>query len=317
MTRPAPETSTRTGLIAAVGAYGLWGVLPVFFLLLVPAGAFEIVGWRILFSLVVCALVITLTRRWPRLVAIARQPRLLFGLGLAGHLILVNWTVYVYGTLSGHVVETALGYFINPIVTVLLGVILLRERLRPLQWTAVGLSAVAVAVIAVGYGQLPWVSLALAGSFGLYGLVKKRVSGGADALSGLALETAWLVPAATVMLVITGAGAGLTIGTVSLEHTLLLVSTGVVTAGPLLLFGFAAGRLPLSVIGLTQYLAPLLQFAFGVFVMHEAMPPERWTGFAIVWAALVLLTIDMLRNARRPAPRLPVAQRDPAVARGI
>ncbi|MFT2690885.1 EamA family transporter RarD [Clavibacter zhangzhiyongii] len=317
MTRPAPETSTRTGLIAAVGAYGLWGVLPVFFLLLVPAGAFEIVGWRILFSLVVCALVITLTRRWPRLVAIARQPRLLFGLGLAGHMILVNWTVYVYGTLSGHVVETALGYFINPIVTVLLGVILLRERLRPLQWTAVGLSAVAVAVIAVGYGQLPWVSLALAGSFGLYGLVKKRVSGGADALSGLALETAWLVPAATVMLVITGAGAGLTIGTVSLGHTLLLVSTGVVTAGPLLLFGFAAGRLPLSVIGLTQYLAPLLQFAFGVFVMHEAMPPERWTGFAIVWAALVLLTIDMLRSARRSAPRLPVAQRDPAVARGI
>ncbi|RII92919.1 EamA family transporter RarD [Clavibacter michiganensis] len=317
MTRPAPESSTRTGLIAAVGAYGLWGVLPVFFLLLVPAGAFEIVGWRILFSLVVCAVVITAARRWGRVAAIVRRPRILLGLGLAGHLILVNWTVYVYGTLSGHVVETALGYFINPIVTVLLGVLLLRERLRPLQWTAVGLSAVAVAVIAVGYGQLPWVSLALAGSFGLYGLVKKRVSGGADALSGLALETAWLVPAATTMLVITGAGAGLTIGTVSLGHTLLLVSTGVVTAGPLLLFGLAAGRLPLSVIGLTQYLAPLLQFAFGVFVMHEAMPPERWAGFAIVWAALVLLTIDMLRASRRPASRVAPIRRDPAVVDGI
>ena len=317
MTRPAPESSTRTGLLAAVGAYGLWGVLPVFFLLLVPAGAFEIVGWRILFSLVVCAVVITAARRWGRVVAIVRRPRILLGLGLAGHLILVNWTVYVYGTLSGHVVETALGYFINPIVTVLLGVVLLRERLRPLQWTAVGLSAVAVAVIAVGYGQLPWVSLALAGSFGLYGLVKKRVSGGADALSGLALETAWLVPAATTMLVITGAGAGLTIGTVSLGHTLLLVSTGVVTAGPLLLFGLAAGRLPLSVIGLTQYLAPLLQFAFGVFVMHEAMPPERWAGFAIVWAALVLLTIDMLRASRRPASPVAPIRRDPAVVDGI
>ncbi|MBF4631708.1 EamA family transporter RarD [Clavibacter michiganensis subsp. phaseoli] len=317
MTRPAPESSTRTGLLAAVGAYGLWGVLPVFFLLLVPAGAFEIVGWRILFSLVVCAVVITAARRWGRVVAIVRRPRILLGLGLAGHLILVNWTVYVYGTLSGHVVETALGYFINPIVTVLLGVLLLRERLRPLQWTAVGLSAVAVAVIAVGYGQLPWVSLALAGSFGLYGLVKKRVSGGADALSGLALETAWLVPAATTMLVITGAGAGLTIGTVSLGHTLLLVSTGVVTAGPLLLFGLAAGRLPLSVIGLTQYLAPLLQFAFGVFVMHEAMPPERWAGFAIVWAALVLLTIDMLRASRRPASPVAPIRRDPAVVDGI
>ncbi|RIJ59044.1 EamA family transporter RarD [Clavibacter phaseoli] len=317
MTRPAPESSTRTGLIAAVGAYGLWGVLPVFFLLLVPAGAFEIVGWRILFSLVVCAVVITAARRWGRVAAIVRRPRILLGLGLAGHLILVNWTVYVYGTLSGHVVETALGYFINPIVTVLLGVLLLRERLRPLQWTAVGLSAVAVAVIAVGYGQLPWVSLALAGSFGLYGLVKKRVSGAADALSGLALETAWLVPAATTMLVITGAGAGLTIGTVSLGHTLLLVSTGVVTAGPLLLFGLAAGRLPLSVIGLTQYLAPLLQFAFGVFVMHEAMPPERWAGFAIVWAALVLLTIDMLRASRRPASPIAPIRRDPAVVDGI
>jgi chloramphenicol-sensitive protein RarD len=317
VTRPAPESSTRTGLLAAVGAYGLWGVLPVFFLLLVPAGAFEIVGWRILFSLVVCAVVITAARRWGRVVAIVRRPRILLGLGLAGHLILVNWTVYVYGTLSGHVVETALGYFINPIVTVLLGVLLLRERLRPLQWTAVGLSAVAVAVIAVGYGQLPWVSLALAGSFGLYGLVKKRVSGGADALSGLALETAWLVPAATTMLVITGAGAGLTIGTVSLGHTLLLVSTGVVTAGPLLLFGLAAGRLPLSVIGLTQYLAPLLQFAFGVFVMHEAMPPERWAGFAIVWAALVLLTIDMLRASRRPASPAAAIRRDPAVVDGI
>lgn len=317
MTRPAPESSTRTGLLAAVGAYGLWGVLPVFFLLLVPAGAFEIVGWRILFSLVVCAVVITAARRWGRVAAIVRRPRILLGLGLAGHLILVNWTVYVYGTLSGHVVETALGYFINPIVTVLLGVLLLHERLRPLQWTAVGLSAVAVAVIAVGYGQLPWVSLALAGSFGLYGLVKKRVSGGADALSGLALETAWLVPAATTMLVITGAGAGLTIGTVSLGHTLLLVSTGVVTAGPLLLFGLAAGRLPLSVIGLTQYLAPLLQFAFGVFVMHEAMPPERWAGFAIVWAALVLLTIDMLRASRRPAAPAAPIRRDPAVVDGI
>jgi chloramphenicol-sensitive protein RarD len=317
VTRPAPEPSTRSGLLAAVGAYGLWGVLPVYFLLLAPAGAFEIVAWRILFSLVVCALVITLTRRWPRLIAIARQPRLLFGLALAGHLILVNWTVYVYGTLSGHVVETALGYFINPIVTVLLGVILLRERLRPLQWAAVALSAVAVAVIAIGYGQLPWVSLALAGSFGLYGLVKKRVSGGADALSGLALETAWLVPASTTMLVITGAGAGLTLGQVSLGHTLLLVSTGVVTAGPLLLFGFAAGRLPLSVIGLTQYLAPLLQFAFGVFVLHEAMPPDRWAGFAIVWAALALLTVDMLRASRRAVPAVDRAQRETLVADGI
>jgi chloramphenicol-sensitive protein RarD len=195
-------------------------------------------------------------------------------------------------------VEASLGYFTNPIVTVLLGVFFLREKLRPLQWTAIGISALAVVVIATNYGQFPWIALALAFSFGLYGLVKKRVGGTVDAISGLAIETLWLAPIAMGMVVVVGVTAGLTIGTISPAHTLLLVTTGVVTAVPLLFFASAARRLPLVYLGLTQYLAPILQFLFGVFVLGEDMPPARWAGFAIVWVALIVLTIDMLSSNR-------------------
>jgi chloramphenicol-sensitive protein RarD len=288
----------HSGVLFAIAAYTLWGVLPAYFLLLQPAGAFEIVALRILFSLVFCAILITATRKWPALVAILRQPRLVLMMGLAAALIFVNWQVYVYATLSNHVIETALGYFINPIVTVLLGVILLRERLRSSQWIAVGISAVAVLVLAINYGAFPWISLALAFSFGLYGLIKKRIGGSVDAVSGLTIETAWLVPVATVQLVVVGASAGLTFGTVSVAHTLTLLSAGIVTAVPLLLFAAAARRLPLVYMGLIQYLAPVLQFLFGAFVLNEDMPPARWFGFGLVWVALVVLSIDLMSVGR-------------------
>ena len=294
-------------MLFAIAAYTLWGVLPAYFLLLQPAGAIEIVALRILFSLVFCAILITATRAWPALVAILKQPRLVLMMGLAAALIFVNWQVYVYATLSNRVIETAIGYFINPIVTVLLGVILLRERLRPLQWVAVGISAFAVLVLAVNYGAFPWISLTLAFSFGIYGLIKKRVGARVDAVSGLTIETAWLVPVATVQLVVVGAGAGLTFGTVSLAHTLALLSAGVVTAVPLLLFAAAARRLPLVYMGLIQYLAPLLQFLFGAFVLNEEMPSARWFGFGLVWVALVVLSIDLIatgRASRRASPNL-------------
>jgi len=302
------QNRTRTGLLYAVSAYALWGVLPAYFLLMAPATALEVVGWRVLFSLVFCALLLTLTRAWRGVVAVARQPRVLLTIGLAGHLVLVNWTTYVYGTLSGHVIETALGYFINPIVTVLLGVVLLRERLRPLQWAAVGLSAVAVLVLTLNYGALPWIALVLASSFGLYGLIKKQVGDRVDALSGLTLETAWLVPAAVLMLVFVSGTAGITFGTVSPLHTVAILSAGVVTAVPLLLFASGARRLPLTHMGLTQYLAPVLQFLFGVFVVREEMPAERWIGFGLVWLALILLTVDMfvsVQTRRRTAAPQP------------
>jgi chloramphenicol-sensitive protein RarD len=222
----------------------------------------------------------------------------LFTMGLAGVLIYVNWQVFVIATLTGHVVEGSLGYFINPVITVALGVVLLRERLRPLQWIAVGVSIVAILVIAIGYGAFPWIALALALSFGFYGFIKKRVGAQVDAISGLTLETAWLTPVAIVQLAITGAVVGLSFGNAGPVHIALMIGTGVVTAVPLLLFASAARRLPLVALGLTQYLAPVLQFLTGVFLLQEPMPTGRWIGFCLVWLALILLTIDMVRAAR-------------------
>ncbi len=298
----------RSGILSALGAYTLWGVLPLYFLVLVPAGAFEIVAWRILFSLVFCAVLITVTRSWGRFVGIARQPRLLLLMGLAGGLIYVNWQTYILGTLSGQVVEASLGYFINPIVTVLLGVIVLRERLRLLQWVAIGVSGVAVVVLTIGYGAVPWIALILAGSFGLYGLVKKYVGPSIDAVSGLSLETAWLTPVAIVQLIVVAQIGGLTFGDGAV-HTALLVVSGVVTAVPLLLFASASRRLPLVYMGFIQFIAPIIQFAIGVSVLHEPMPPERWLGFGIVWLAVALLIVDMARAGRsgRTEPLGPVS----------
>jgi chloramphenicol-sensitive protein RarD len=286
------------GLAFGIGAYALWGVLPLFFLLLRPATAVEIVAWRIVLSLVFCCLLITVTRGWPAFAAIVRDRRTTLILGGAGALILVNWLVYVYATLSGHVVEAALGYFTNPIVTVLLGVFVLRERLRVLQWIAIGISAVAVLVLALNYGQFPWIALALAFSFGLYGLVKKQVGGRVDAVSGLTIETAWLAVPASIALVVLAASGALTIGGEGALQTVAMLLAGVVTAVPLLFFAAAARRIPLTYLGLTQYLAPLLQFVIGVFVLHESMPAARWWGFGLVWIALVVLTIDMFASSR-------------------
>ena len=286
------------GLLFGIAAYALWGVLPLFFLLLRPASAIEIVAWRIVLSLIFCALLLTVTRGWPALVAIVRDRRTTLILGGAGALILVNWLVYVYATLTDHVVEAALGYFTNPIVTVLLGVFVLRERLRVLQWVAIGISAVAVLVLAINYGQFPFIALTLAFSFGFYGLVKKQVGGRVDAVSGLTIETAWLsVPAAVALIMLASSGV-LTIGSDNVLQTVAMLCAGIVTAVPLLFFAAAARRLPLTYLGLTQYIAPLLQFVIGVFVLQEAMPPARWLGFGLVWIALVILTIDMFRAQR-------------------
>lgn len=288
----------RSGLVYAISAYVLWGILPIYFLSLVPASAWEIVAWRVLFSLVFCAILLTVTRKWRAFGALLLNKRVVFTMGLAGALIYVNWQTYVLATVSGHVVEAALGYFINPIVTVFLGVLVQRERLRIAQWVAVGVSVVAVVVLAIGYGSMPWIALILAFSFGLYGLIKKRVGGAVDAVSGLTLETMWLTPVAIVQLVVVGATVGVTIGTVSVWHTVALAGTGVITAVPLLFFAAASRRLPLVYMGFIQYFAPFIQFLVGVVVLHEAMPPERWFGFSIVWLALLILCVDMIVAGR-------------------
>ncbi|WP_036284640.1 EamA family transporter RarD [Microbacterium luticocti] len=293
------RNETVTGGVYAFVAYLLWGLFPLYFLALLPSGPWEIVAWRVLLSLVFCIVALTVTRGWAALARIVRQPRLLGWTAAAGVLIFVNWTVYLIGTLTGHVIEASLGYFINPIVTVLLGVLVLRERLRPAQWAAIGIALIAVVVIVVGYGHVPWIALALAFSFGLYGLAKNRVGSSVDAVSGLTLETAWLTPVAVAVLVWVSATSGITLAAYGPLHGVLLALAGIVTAIPLLLFAAATRRAPLSLVGLLQFLTPILQFITGAAILHEDMPLERWIGFGLVWVALVVLTVDSLRHARR------------------
>jgi chloramphenicol-sensitive protein RarD len=266
--------------------------------LLAPIGPFEVVAVRILLALAFCVILLTVTRTWKPFLHLVRQPRVLGIMAIAGVLIYINWQVYIFAILTGHVVEGALGYFINPIVTVVLGVVFLRERLRVAQWIAVGISVVAVLVIAIGYGTFPWIALALAFSFGLYGFIKKRVGGQVDAVSGLTIETGLLTPVAIVILVIVATTGGIVTGTQGTGHLILTLFAGAITATPLLLFAAAARRLPLVYIGLTQYLAPVLQFIIGVAFLHEEMPLERWIGFGLVWVALIVLTADMLATGR-------------------
>lgn len=297
-----PDETAREktlGGVYAFAAYFLWGFMPLYFLTLAPAGSWEVVAWRIIFSLGFCLIAVTLTRSWPTLLGILRNRRLVFWTIIAGLLIYVNWQVFLISTLTGHVVEGSLGYFINPIVTVLLGVIVLKERLRVTQWVAIGIATLAVVVIVVGYRSFPWIALALAGSFATYGLVKKQIGPSVDALSGLTLESLWLTPIAIIQVIIVGATTGITLGNSGGGHAVLLVLAGVITATPLLLFAAAARRTSLTVIGIFQFVAPIMQFATGAWLMHEPMPPERWAGFALVWIALLVLTVDSVLFARR------------------
>ncbi len=289
---------TQRGVLYGAGAYFLWGAFPLYFRLMEESGAFEIVLHRILWGLVVCVAVVSLTRAWRRVAPVLRTPRQVLPLAAAAAFLAVNWGVYVYAVNSQHVVEASLGYFINPLVTVVLGVVVLRERLRRAQWVAVGIGAVAVAVLTVDYGRLPWISLVLAGSFGVYGLLKKQVGADVGALESLTTETLVLAPFAVVALAVLEAGGDGTFTADPPWQALLLASTGVITVVPLLLFAAGARRVPLSTMGLLQYLTPALQLAAGVLLLGETMPASRWFGFGLVWLALVVLTADTLRAAR-------------------
>jgi chloramphenicol-sensitive protein RarD len=297
---PAPasdDLGVRRGTIFGASAYLLWGTFPLYFRALLPANAFEILLHRMVWSLAFCLIALAVLRQigWVR--PLVRQPARLLMLGVAAVTIALNWGVYIYAVNAGHVVEAALGYFFNPIVTVLLGVLLLRETLRPMQWVAVGLGLVAAVVLTIDYGRPPWVALVLAGTFATYGLMKNRVGAGLGALASLSTETALLFPfavAGLVWLELTGHGTFTSAGT---GHTLLLASTGIATAVPLLLFAAAARRIPLVTIGLLQFMTPVLQLLCGVLLLGEVVPPSRWVGFGIVWLALMVLTLDSLRAA--------------------
>jgi len=289
----------QRGVIAGVTAYLIWGLFPLYWPLLEPAGALEILAHRMVWSLVVMALLVTGLRQWR---AIFRMPPRVFGLVVAAAiLIAVNWAMYIWAVNNGRVVEAALGYYINPLVSVLLGVLVFRERLRVAQWIAVGLGAVAVVVIAVGGGAVPYIAIGLALSFATYGLVKKVVP--LHPTESLTAEGLVLVvPAVTYLVVLQATGTSTLTGH-GTGHVLLLLTTGLVTVGPLLAFAAAARALPLSVLGLLQYLTPTVQFLLGVLYFDEQMPPARWIGFGLVWAALAVLTTDALRRRREPAAR--------------
>ncbi|MFI9309952.1 EamA family transporter RarD [Streptomyces triculaminicus] len=304
---PAPSPGeTRTGLLYGVAAYGIWGLFPLYWPLLEPAGAIEILAHRMVWSLVTVAAALAVTRRWEWIRPLLRQPKRLGIAALGAVVISANWWVYIWAVNSGHVVETSLGYFINPLATIALGVLVLRERLRTTQWAAVGVGLVAVVVLAVGYGKPPWIALAIAATFSTYSLVKKKV--GLGGLESMAVETAVQFLPALAVLIFLGARGHSTFASEGGGHTLLLLGTGIITAVPLISFGAAAVRLPLSVLGMLQYLAPVFQFALGLLVFHEAMPAERWAGFALVWLALAMLTWDAVRTARHARVKLEAAR---------
>ena len=287
----------RRGTTYGVAAYAMWGLFPLFWPLLEPASALEVLAHRVLWSLIVVAVLLAATRglaavRAVRGVTLAR-------LSVAAVLLAVNWGTYIYGVNSGQVVETSLGYFITPLVSVALGVVVLGERLRPLQKVAVAAAAVAVAILAVQNGRPPWIALVLAFSFGCYGLLKKQA--GVGAVASLAVETAVLAPVFACyvgFLAFTGTGTFTSEGP---GHAVLLASAGVVTAVPLLAFGAAATRVPLTTLGLLQYVAPTLQLMCGVLLRHEPFGGVRLVGFAMVWAALAVFSADFVGERRRQA----------------
>lgn len=288
----------RAGLLYAVGAYALWGMFPLYFAALMPANPFEIVSFRVIVSLAFASILITVLRQWGQIRDALRNTRVMLLLALAAVLIFVNWEVFILAVYANKVVETALGYFINPLITVCLGVFFFAEKLRVLQWVAVGLGLVSVVVLTLAYGQPPVIALTLAFSFGLYGLVKKKVGSHVGAIPGLAIETAWVLPVAVVQLIVVGLLGQLDVFTLGGLHAALTIGSGVITALPLMLFASGTKRIPLSWVGLIQYFSPFASFLLGILVFHEAMSTGRWIGFGIIWLAIVLLSVDVLINRR-------------------
>ncbi|MBS5746128.1 MAG: EamA family transporter RarD [Cutibacterium avidum] len=291
------DIEARRGLTTGIALYLMWGFFPLYFRLLERSGAFEIIAHRVVWSFAFCAILLTIGKGWHRLAALAHDRRSLWGLVLAGHLVLINWTLYVWSVNAGHTLDAAMGYFINPLVSALLGVLVLRERLSPAQWMAFGIGIVAVVVLMVGHSSTPLISLGLAMSFGLYGLVKKVLGVAVKPAVGLIVETLATTPLALVYI---GWGVAQGKSTFTGSYSLLLVSAGILTAVPLLMFAFAASRISLTTLGILQYISPLLQFLVGLFLFGEQMPWQRWVGFSLVWVAVVMFSAEgLIRLVRR------------------
>uniref|UniRef100_UPI003D8E0943 EamA family transporter RarD n=1 Tax=Gordonia sp. B7-2 TaxID=3420932 RepID=UPI003D8E0943 len=296
---PNPYPQATQGTVYGVGAYTIWGLFPLYFHLLIPAGAWEILGNRIVWTLVCCLVLLAVLRQFGFVRDLLHHPRRTAATAAAGVAIAANWVIYVQAVVTGHVTQASLGYFLNPLFTVALGVLVLRERLRPLQTTAVGVGGIACVYLAIDDGQIPWIAVSLALSFGTYGLIKNRIGGKLTALQSLTTETLFLTPPAAVMLLVLAMQGEDTFTTEGWGHTALLMSAGVVTAIPLLLFAAAASRIPLVSVGLLQFITPILQLICGVAILGEHLSPGRWVGFGIVWVALLLLSVDAIRQAHR------------------
>ncbi len=295
MTAAAPQRNSRAGLLYGLGAYGSWGLFPAFFPLLKPAGAFEVLAHRIVWTCLLMLVVIAAVRRLGDLRRMTGRVWLM--LTAASALISMNWVIYIFAVNNGHVVDAALGYFINPLVSVALGVLIFRESLSRGQSVALAIAAVAVVVLAVEVGAPPWIALGLAFSFGLYGVVKKVVP--TDPRVSVGVEAGLAAPFALVYIVVTEfTGHGQFLGN-GAGHTALMVLCGPVTALPLLFFAAAAQRLPLVTLGLLMYLTPAMQMTWGVVVGHEPMPVARWVGFALIWLALAVFTADAIIRVQR------------------
>lgn len=310
------EALDRRGLAYGISAYTVWGFFPIFMAWLVPAGALEIVAWRAVSSLIVCLVVIALMRVWGRLWALVRDGQVMRRLAIASVFIAINWGVMVYAVLTDRVAQTALGYYINPLITVAMSVAFLGERLRRLQIVALSVAFVAVVILAIEMGGLPWISLALALSFAIYSFIKKAVGHKVDALSGLTIETALIAPAAIAVIVAVTLAGDATLFARGAEglgpvQDLLLLTTGTWTAGALLLFAAGARRLPLNITGLLQYIAPTISFILAVWYFHEPMPAGRWAGFVLVWIALVIITTDSWRSRSRNGKTADAARTPP------
>ncbi|WP_460999832.1 EamA family transporter RarD [Streptomonospora sediminis] len=307
-----PESNR--GVLFGAGAYLMWGLSTLYWPLVAAAGATEVIAHRMVWSLLTVLSVLALRAHWRWLLPTLRRPRQLAMLAGAAAVISVNWGLFVYTVNSGQTSQAALGYFINPLMSVLVGVLFFSERLRRAQVAAVALGAVAVAVLSVAYGGVPWLSLGMAASFATYGALKKIA--GLDGVESLAVETLLLfLPATGYIVFLQATGAG-TFATGSPWHSVALVGSGVVTALPLLAFGAAAQRVPLTMLGLLQFIVPVMQFLFAWLVFEEQMSPSRWIGFAIVWTALAVFVTDMLRNNSRAqsarAPARPAGSAEPA-----
>ena len=288
-------SKNKLGLLFGISAYSLWGAFPLYWPLLEPANPLEIVSHRAVWTLVFCFIVLAATKALKSTLATLKQPKIAARLFLTSLLISINWLVYIWATNNGHVVEASLGYYINPLIIIGFGVLLLKEKMRPLQWAAVAIASLGVLVLTIDYGRLPWIALVLAISWGSYGLIKKQL--GLGALEGLAIET--FISAFFYLAYLIYIGNQ---GTGQFGHswglTILLISAGAVTAIPLLLFNGSTNRLPFTTIGLLQYITPTLQFSVGVWVRHEEMPRARWIGFLIIWVALTTLALDLIKSSR-------------------